>query len=76
MEAYDRLYEEKENIERIKQHTGDLLKIVQREIKRNEKKIPKLIESLLEAQDSLKWKEKAMIFDIDSIAEKVKELLK
>lgn len=59
MEAYDRLYEEKENIERIKQHTGDLLKIVQREIKRNEKKIPKLIESLQEAQDSLKWKEKA-----------------
>lgn len=59
MEAYDRLYEEKENLERIKQHTGDLIKYVSREMKRNQKKIPKLQESLVEAKDALKWKEMA-----------------
>lgn len=59
MEAYDRLYEEKENIERIKQHTGDLIKYVNREKSRNEKKIPKLLDSLDEAKDALKWKEMA-----------------
>ncbi len=59
MEAYDRLYEEKENLERIKQHTGDLIKYVNRESKRNQKKILKLVESLEEAKDSLKWKEMA-----------------
>ncbi len=59
MEAYDRLYEEKENLERIKQHTGDLTKYVNRESKRNEKKIPKLLDSLQEAKDALKWKEMA-----------------
>lgn len=59
MQAYDRLYEEKENLERIKQHTGDLTKYVNRESKRNEKKIPKLLDSLQEAKDALKWKEMA-----------------
>lgn len=59
MEAYDRLYEEKENQERIKQHTGDLIKYVSREIRRYQKKLPKLENSLAEAKDSLKWKELA-----------------
>lgn len=55
MEGYDRLYQDQEEKERIKQHTGDLIKFVQREIKRQQSKLPKLNDAMDEALDCGKW---------------------
>lgn len=41
-QAYDTLYQALEEKERIKQHTSDLQKTIQRELKRNQQKLPKL----------------------------------
>lgn len=56
MEGYDRLYQDQEEKERIKQHTGDLIKFVSREAKRQSQKLPKLLDALDEALDCEKWK--------------------
>jgi len=57
MEGLDRVYHQKEQIERIKQQTGDSFKIVQRELKRYRGKLPKLFHALDEAKDCDKWRE-------------------
>ena len=56
-EGLDRLYFFQEEKDRIKQQTGDLFKIVRRELKKNEQKIVKLQNSLEEALDCDKWRE-------------------
>ena len=56
-EGLDQLYFFQEEKDRIKQQTGDLFKIVRRELKKNEQKKLKLEASLLEALDCDKWRE-------------------
>jgi predicted ribosome quality control (RQC) complex YloA/Tae2 family protein len=56
MEGLEAVYARKEEDQRIKQHTGDLLKFIHREIKRNEGKIIKLQEALEEALDCEKYR--------------------
>lgn len=55
MDGYDQLYQALEEKERIKQHTGDLIKFIQREYKRHQSKLPKLQEALDEALDCAKY---------------------
>lgn len=55
MEGYDALYQALEEKERIKQHTGDLIKFIQREFKRHQSKLPKLQEALDEALDCAQY---------------------
>lgn len=56
MDGFDRLYQDQEEKERIKQHTGDLQKFITREAKKNLQKLPKLMEALDEALDCDKWR--------------------
>ena len=56
MKGLDEVYFQKEEKERIRAHTGDLLKFVQREIKKYTSKLPKLTEALDEALDCDKWR--------------------
>jgi predicted ribosome quality control (RQC) complex YloA/Tae2 family protein len=56
MQGLDELYFQKEERERIRQHTGDLFKFVQREIKKYAQKLPKLKEAMDEALDCEKWR--------------------
>jgi predicted ribosome quality control (RQC) complex YloA/Tae2 family protein len=56
MAGLDELYFQKEERERIRQHTGDLFKFVQREIKKYASKLPKLQEAMDEAKDCEKWR--------------------
>ena len=56
MEAMDILFYQKEERDRIRQQTGDLFKFTRREIKKNSQKLPKLYESLDEAQGYEKWR--------------------
>jgi predicted ribosome quality control (RQC) complex YloA/Tae2 family protein len=50
MEGLDQWYAQQEEKERIKQRTGDLFKLVQREYKKAQQKLPKLIEDLGQSQ--------------------------
>lgn len=56
MQGLDELYFQKEEKERIRQHTGNLSKFVQREIKKYAQKLPKLHEAMDEALDCEKWR--------------------
>lgn len=57
MEGMDVLYYHKEEKDRIKQLTGDLFKLVRRELKHQKQKLPRLQASLEEAMDCDKWRE-------------------
>lgn len=57
MEGLDALYYHKEEKDRIKQLTGDLFKLVRRELKHHRQKLPRLNASLEEALDCDKWRE-------------------
>lgn len=52
----DHFYQAIEQQQRISQHTGGLLKIIQREIKRRTQKLPKLRQALQDAQGYEQWK--------------------
>lgn len=56
MVGLDELYFQKEEQERIRQHTGDLSKFVQRESKKFASKLPKLMDAMDEAKDCEKWR--------------------
>jgi len=56
MEGLDEIHHRKEENERIKQHTGDLIRFINKEIKKNESKRIKLQESLDEAFDCDKYR--------------------
>jgi predicted ribosome quality control (RQC) complex YloA/Tae2 family protein len=56
MEGLDEVHHRKEENERIKQHTGDLIRFINKEIKKNESKLIKLQESLDEAFDCDKYR--------------------
>lgn len=56
MKGIDILYYEKEEKVRIKQQSGDLFRIVKRELHKNTSKLPKLQESLHEAMDCEKYR--------------------
>jgi len=55
MHGLDELYFYKEEIDRIRQQTGDLFKFVRRELKKNQQKLGKLQDSLKDALDCEKW---------------------
>lgn len=57
MEGLDILFYHKEEKERIKQISGDLFKLVRRELKHQRQKLPRLHSALQEAQDCEKWRE-------------------
>ncbi len=57
MEGLDILYYHKEEKDRIKQLTGDLFKLVRRELKHQRKKYPQLQAALEEALDCDRWRE-------------------
>ncbi len=52
MEGLDIVYQQQVTQARIKQHTGNLFKIVHRELKRSKNKRVKLADQLIEAQDN------------------------
>ncbi|MPM75900.1 putative protein YloA [bioreactor metagenome] len=55
MAGLDELYFYKEEVDRIRQQTGDLFKFVRHELKKNEQKLLKLQDALDEANDCAKW---------------------
>ncbi len=57
MNGLDAIYFHKEEKDRIKQMTGDLFRLVRRELKHLRQKLPKLHRSLEEALDCDKWRE-------------------
>lgn len=52
MEGLDRYYHDLQEQDRIKTHTGDLSKLIRRELKRSNQKLPKLQNEYASAQDS------------------------
>lgn len=50
MEGLDLFYHDLQEQDRIKSHTGDLMKIIRRELKRSRQKLPKLYDELDRAQ--------------------------
>jgi predicted ribosome quality control (RQC) complex YloA/Tae2 family protein len=56
MEGLDHIYQALEEKERIKQHSGDVIKFIQREFKKAQTKRPKLLEAYDEALDCEKWR--------------------
>lgn len=56
MKGIDILYYDKEEKVRIKQQSGDLFRIVKRELHKNTSKLPKLQDSLTEAMDCEKYR--------------------
>jgi predicted ribosome quality control (RQC) complex YloA/Tae2 family protein len=52
MEGLDHYYKDIQTQEQIKSHTGDLLKVIRRELKRANTKLPKLYEDLRNAENS------------------------
>lgn len=52
MEGLDAFFHEIQNNDRIKSHTGDLMKVLKRELKRARLKLPKLMQDYENAQDS------------------------
>lgn len=57
MEGLDAFFYEIQHNDRIKSHTGDLLKILKRELKRAKLKLPKLMEDFDSASDSEQLRE-------------------
>ena len=57
MHGMDILYKEQEDKVRIKQQSGDLFRLVNKELIKNESKLPKLRHSLKEATDCDKYRE-------------------
>ena len=57
MQGLDHLFFAQEEKDRIKQQTGDVFRVVKKELKKNENKKIKLEESLKEALDCDKWRE-------------------
>ncbi len=55
LEGLDAFYANQEQQDRIAQHTGGLLKVINREIKRYTAKLPRLKEALEQALDIEKW---------------------
>ncbi len=55
MTALDELYFYQEEVDRIRQKTGDLFKFVRNELKKNQQKYQKLTLSMNEALDCSKW---------------------
>lgn len=56
MNGLDYIYQSLEEKERIKQHSGDVIKFIQRELKKAQTKRPKLLEAYDEAVDCEKWR--------------------
>lgn len=52
MDGLDAYYKDLQAQDRIKAHTGDLLKLIKRELKRSKQKLPKLYDDYEKAQDS------------------------
>ncbi len=52
MEGLDTYFKDIQTQEQIKSHTGDLLKVIRRELKRSKSKLPKLYEDLRNAENS------------------------
>ncbi len=61
MEGLDYFYEDLQNQERIKAHTGNILKTLRRELKRAKSKLPKLYNDLDNAENSEHYREKGDI---------------
>lgn len=57
MEGLDFLFNEREEQERIRQQSGDLYKIVKKEVKKNKGKLPKLYKTLEQAYTNEKYRE-------------------
>lgn len=57
MEGLDYLFDEREEQERIRQQSGDLYKIVKKELKKNKGKLPKLYKTLEQAYTNEKYRE-------------------
>lgn len=58
MEGLDAYFRDLQQKDRIKAHTGDLLKLIKRELKRSRAKLPKLYDDYDNAQDSDHLREK------------------
>ncbi|CAM2795734.1 Rqc2 family fibronectin-binding protein [Erysipelothrix tonsillarum] len=58
MEGLDAYFRDLQQKDRIKAHTGDLLKLIKRELKRSRAKLPKLYDDYDKAQDSDHLREK------------------
>ena len=56
MDGLDHVYQALEEKERIKQHSGDLIKFINRELKKAKQKRPKLLEAMDDALDCEKWR--------------------
>lgn len=52
MDGLDVYYRDLQAQDRIKSHTGDLLKLIKRELKRSKQKLPKLYDDYAKAEDS------------------------
>ena len=57
MEGMDALFYEKEQRVRVKQQSGDLFKVIRRELSKNRNKLPKLYQALDEAMDCDRYRE-------------------
>lgn len=57
MQGLEYFYKEKQDSDRIKNFTGDIKKVLKREIKRTKSKLPKLIADMEKAQDYAKYQE-------------------
>lgn len=57
MQGLDFFYEDLQNQERIKNHTGNILKSLRRELKRSKSKLPKLYSDLENAENSEHFRE-------------------
>lgn len=58
MEGLDEFYRDLQERDRVKAHTGDLLKLIRRELKRSKQKLPKLYDDLDKALDCDHLREK------------------
>ena len=57
MEGMDALFYEKEQKVRVKQQSGDLFRVIRRELSKNRNKLPKLYQALDEAMDCDRYRE-------------------
>ena len=57
MEGMDVLFYEKEEQVRIKQQSGDIAKVIRRELNKNRNKLPKLLQALDDAMDCDRYRE-------------------
>ncbi|MBQ9155125.1 MAG: NFACT family protein [Solobacterium sp.] len=56
-EGFDILYYHKEEKERIREISGDVFKVVRRELKHQKQKLPRLLKEADEAQDCDRWRQ-------------------